>query len=301
MIDSVTLLWEGELSSFPSLAETAHIENDSGEYWLGKLGKMKVKVTNDSVWLSGSLPKYLLGNNLATLRRKDIITAIEKLSGDLNFNIGEAQVLRLDVSTNFIMSQPIPTYLDELESYGKYRKVREAKHSLRFESRAKSLIFYDKAKEMKSELPLEFIGKNILRYELQFKRQVSKIFGKQLKFIDLANDEIYKELIKIYYLSFVRIKKKSHLRFKIEELERMGNLTPKKIDELLAVMAIDMLGIEQVSTLIDSGKNAFANERAFFRAKSRVRELSHSSNFTEQSELASELEDKIKRLTYNSR
>ena len=83
-------------------------------YTESNLENLKVRQYYTNIIIMGSIAKYLLGNNLETLCRKNIKEAIESISDNLHFNFKDSKIFRLDVATNFIMNEQYKKYLISL-------------------------------------------------------------------------------------------------------------------------------------------------------------------------------------------
>ena len=103
MYDSATLCLatqntRGSMSNLTQIDDV--IDRHTGE-WLysrAKLKNLRVRVYMGAIWLTGSLPKFHLGTNIATLNRQETERAIQHLSDELHQPMTEARVFRMDVA-----------------------------------------------------------------------------------------------------------------------------------------------------------------------------------------------------------
>jgi hypothetical protein len=142
-----------------------------------------------NIWLTGSLAKFYFGNNIQTLSRSDTARAIDGLSDALGESIGRARVFRLDIGQTFEMNQAPAAYWREFLTPARTRRQDYRLESLTFCNKRRAVVFYDKQAETKrtGSKPSERAGatestallsrSNLLRFEVQFKRGISRVFG----------------------------------------------------------------------------------------------------------------------------
>src|SRR6056297_1886233 len=117
-------------------------ENADGIKYSGRINDLYISVTEKGLFISGSLPKYYLSDNMQTLRRQDTVHAIQKLSDDLHVSIKEAQLSRIDFAHNFIMNyhpKVYYSYLGESQYFERFLKS----NSLYYENSNRTKLFYD--------------------------------------------------------------------------------------------------------------------------------------------------------------
>ena len=101
------------------------LNKDTGEIWsVGNLDNLKVTVSMAGVSIKGSLAKFHFPNNTYTLNRHHVKEAIIKLSDTLHIDLLQANVTRLDVSTNFIMKSDVSSYFDVLGLCTHFNRVQ---------------------------------------------------------------------------------------------------------------------------------------------------------------------------------
>lgn len=168
MIDSVNLyLPQSELSNVDLLAEIPNYLTNLKEYVpkrggvavKGNLSNMQVTVKEHGVFINGSLPKYLQGNNIRTSNYQDVLYAFEKMSDELRISPGaleEAIVRRVDYSATLSVANPEIDYFSYLGEKPYFNRFIN-NTSLYYNSKAKErrnqrqkLLFYSKTEELKS-------------------------------------------------------------------------------------------------------------------------------------------------------
>ncbi len=168
------------------------------------------------LYFTGSLPKFYFGNNLAQLDWDTTKEAIQMLSDNLNVNIDDATLTRIDFGFNFILKHPIHRYTSCLVSYPRLINQRYAE-SISFISKSgsKSLKFYDKTKEIKNShktviqsIPEIYHNQNVLRYEIQLLKLLKerlKLDTVQVK--DLYDNTFQKRLMFLWLEGYQKVKK----------------------------------------------------------------------------------------------
>ncbi len=145
----------------------------------GMIRNFNVTITQNKIWINGSLCKFLKGNNIETLTPQEIKESLKTLSRLLNIPIFKGCLSRVDFGRNFEMKNNVVDYfkvLKETPHYSRNINVSELKY-LRKEY---TLSFYDKGKEIadKSKInrrkyTLNNLSK-LLRYELKLESNVAK-------------------------------------------------------------------------------------------------------------------------------
>ncbi len=296
MIDTVTL-WSniGSPVNQDYLCNIQEkIYTNTGELVIyATLSNMRVKITNEHISITGSLPKYIYGNNIQVLNRTDTKQALEQLSEELSHNINEFNVSRLDLANNLVLNYQVNSYLSSFGSLQYFKKDVYDKYSVLYRNAKRTVEFYDKSKERtskKSELPAFLDGHNILRYEYQLKKQPKSILGlKELKASYLFDENFIKELSTIWKETYFKIEKNRTIKLNNEVIPMLSS---KYLMKLLAAQGIEKIGFDNLLSMIDQEKAKF-NEREFYRLKNAIKELVKEPALTEPNENILELDRKI--------
>ena len=164
----------------------------------GKLNGLSVTAGSRGIIIEGSLPTYLLGNNLRPLSRQEVKDAIEKMSGELHLPVEKAHVWRVDMCANFSMQLPVIDYTSALLDLSSYQRDTWAnQETVQFRTRKILLCFYNKLQKMmvdKIPIPENLNGANLLRYEARFRSRLGEQFERKG---GIFGEDLYKE-------SFVR-------------------------------------------------------------------------------------------------
>lgn len=153
--------------------------DQSGEFVKGNLRNLYVVVRQDGITIEGSIQVYAQQENLSDFSFKDMADVLHQLGVSLDLPIEEGKVSRFDFSGNIILKHPVEAYLVHFGQKSRFRR-QEQNNGLYYQTKEKTLLFYDKIKEMKAKrglIPQYFEGKNILRYELRFMKRLPRQFN----------------------------------------------------------------------------------------------------------------------------
>jgi len=229
MVDTLRLRLDVADSGGADLMSTANfiqadkmLNQSTGEMWFsGNLESFRVTGNSGSVSLEGSLPTILFPNNARILTRKEVGLAVEKLSDLLHLPLKEARVTRIDCAYHWVMSKPVPEYLERLGGLSRFvrKPVANSLYYNKGERKTKadgvkytnSLIFYNKTKQCqdsKKDVPQVYEDSLLLRYECRWLINPSRQFGlRELKASTLSEPPFYKAMVgkwADYYFSIVK-------------------------------------------------------------------------------------------------
>jgi len=276
------------LDHLPNITES---RNKNGFWYSGKCGDFKVSMyPSNGVSLVGSLPKFYFGNNIQTLTRHETQKALERLSDELGFDVGLAEMKRLDVSTVIEMSRQPSDYYDCLGDKKRFERVQATKNTLYYNNHKQQLIFYDKTKEARAknaEVPQQFAGKNLLRYESRYSGRLKQ----QLPIVTVSAlyDEVFfRKMVQDWHSEFASISKIQRMAMNCN-----GINTPKNAkDAILATLLQEkgQQGIDRILADLKADGTLSSKQRSMI--KSDLRELMTTTNGQEY-DLLAELETKV--------
>ena len=195
--------------------QSEHLCSETGQHSItGHAENLRVKVTDRSCSVQGSLSKYLLNDNVQTLTRKGVQLATEKLEDILNLPMRQATVTRLDIGDNLRVKHPPAAYLPSLLATPYFDRI-ERQNSLTFSNKQRAMTFYDKLREAKaSREELPFLGSthHLLRYELRLlKNPASRLGLQELTLKELQTELVYMLLVDTWLSHFQSIPKADNL------------------------------------------------------------------------------------------
>jgi predicted N-acetyltransferase YhbS len=235
LIDKIRLRIEG------AKVNTAYIQ----DWWqqdtrtgTGHLGNIKIHQNINGVTVTGSIAKYLNGENMTPLSRKGVEAAVKKLEADIGLGLGAAVVTQIEISKTCIVKQCPSEYMrlfGDPPRYGRHEyrcggMIESVEYSTHQGSYA--LCVYDKAAEMKrngAEIPENFKTGNSLRVEYRIERRqgIKARFGHDLTASDLYEYETYRKLQRLFLENYKAIPKIGRVVF----VDRAGRITPAELEK----------------------------------------------------------------------
>jgi len=225
-----------------------------------------------------SIPKVIYGNNLQAVTELDINKFFKIVENRIQklFNKtvkkDEWQVYRLDLCKNFKMdnAQQLNQYIHQLAKIKIARKDTFLRNNETVEFRNKSIKihFYDKQKQLKKERVSDDLleqSKNILRFEMQLKKDGLRQYDNKRKAVDLLNKDFYKQ---------VMTEQLDLINAKLDEL----NMTENLLSEELFDLGLTISKIEKVYaflTFLDQFGESFVRNtygQNFYTRKNVVKE-----------------------------
>lgn len=263
----------------------------------GTLHNLIVTLSESYLTVKGSLAKYMYPTNAITLNWRYADGAISKLSDALGVDMTKATITRLDASASFQMRYPSEAYYPILGEKPFFRSpLRTSKHTLYYnqETRYKSLIFYDKKSEMKSdrqELPPPMQGsKGVLRYEARLigKSTIEKELNEQqVTGAMLGNKEFFRKVQKYWGKNYFDIKKNP------QEVSFDGVRTSKDIVGFILAHYVAKYGAKIMEDDFELLQAVNADRKTRYQARVMVRRILDKYKATKD-DLKQELDDAVK-------
>lgn len=158
-------------------------------------------------YFRGSLSKAVFGDNLQTLDYKDMKTCIEWLKDATQIaTIHKANITRLDIANICHLQHPTTEYTKYFGLYPRAKRI-EYGSTLYFQTRDKTLCFYDKGEELKAHgvTPHHPTTANMLRYEYRLKGRLKATFGDAVRLENLYNKRFYCRCISEWLQAWQRL------------------------------------------------------------------------------------------------
>lgn len=286
------------LAHIPNYLEgvTAHLKPNGSEYVTGQVKNLSIMVCEAGVSVKGSLPKFLFGDNFQLLTRQTSEQAVEKLSDVLGLPFKLAQVRRLDIAHSFMVKQESEAYFSYLGHCNYYSRLQQP-HTLYYQNRQRVKLFYNKVEEGKRagyQLPNVWEGKNVLRYELRYLRNLTKQFNRsEVTLETLTEEAFYMGLIDRWAGEYANIKKQQMYNLDLSIMKSI-----KDFDRQIYLRGLLSIGSEQkVLEMIEQAKREgiFENKMQVKRLKDKVKDLFHCPTaYTEKADLVAELDQHVK-------
>ena len=275
---------------------------DTGEVSVyGSVSNIRVSQTFGGYYIQGSLPKYLYGNNVCQLTRKDIGTAIENLSDTLHLPIQDADVTSIEVGANICLSKVPSAYIGLLGDMPRMKRVMLG-DSLYYRGSGKvfprQYYFYDKKQEVKKKggvMPVRLETANMLRYEMRLYRRLAKQLGiQELKASTLQDRAVYRELVNRWLDGYLSINKITGM--KEGGLKGVSGL--KEAKELFLARLIARSGgtsvIEEFINYLKTGSGMIGKRDVISKTKRELYRLAMLKKGSVDDGLINELTDNVK-------
>ncbi|KAA6327181.1 hypothetical protein EZS27_023810 [termite gut metagenome] len=271
--------------NYPAIAnclDTANtqINQDTGEVIkvFGRIGGLNVDIYNSGLYIVGSLPKFLYPDNIFPLNRKSTKEAFEKLSDCLHFPTDKAKIISLEFGAHFLMSKPVPAYLDML---------KETTH------------LYDKVKEAEKRgvhIPECYVNSNLLRYEMRYKgRLPQQLKEPEITGKTLSDEAFYRKMVKLYSDAYFAIDKVKTVKTTImNEIKTVS----EAFDTLVARL-INQSDQDQITAFMDELKQnqVFNDPKYYTRLKKKLSDIAGKADVTETNSLIKELDNEVKNVS----
>jgi len=284
---------------------TDHKEQNSARGYSisGRAGDYLVYLNESGISMKGSLPKFLLPDNIHTLSRAGAREAIQKLSDELHLPVNLAKVTRVDVSTVLPMSREPFEYYPLLGNKPRFERLQYSKVTLYYKTNEKQLIFYDKKVEAKAKgvkIPIGFEGANLLRVEARYtSRLPHHLKQPAITGATLWDEHFYSEMVKRWANEYHSINKLKSVSI----MDSSSIKTPKDGAAALFSIMLQEKGQEFINGYIADlrAKNTYPDPKYYSRLKDELNRLIIASTASEQSELIKELDKAVNEIVLNCR
>lgn len=242
MYDTLTLSLDNTMINPVVLTHSKeHVDLDTGVITnTGNLDNLFIKTCGDNLFINGSLAVYHLGNNFETLTRATTKEALVNLSDRLHIDISQANVYRMDIGQNLLMSKPVECYTSRLlEAPYLKRSPIANNQSIYFSSTNKTICIYDKIGEQKKKqkvIPDLFINKNVLRYENRFVKRLKAQFKVPEITAKKLTDEIF------YMKALTKWHENWKLIKKVKKGEALNMENVKEFEKSLIYYGMETIG-----------------------------------------------------------
>jgi hypothetical protein len=261
----------------------------------GKHGNFHVTANENRIFLSGSICKYFLKDNMQTLGRGQTKEAIQLLSDELHLPIDRANVTRVDIAENFLMRYEVPFYFPFLGSCQHYKRL-EQNNGIYYRNGKRELLFYGKIHEQKIKgipIPAMLANRNLLRYEMRFKSRLCKEFNRpEITANTLYDEKFYIEALKRWKENYFQIRKNKTVNNVNLNFKSMNHFE----QQILLVGIASLGGEPAILQAIEQARQQgiFSNKMQVKRFKDKVKKICSSPALTEDSEAIQELDKKVK-------
>lgn len=267
------------------------------DVFIGRINNLIVKHKNGRIYITGSLPKVLNGNNLIIPSIDEILALLQAITEVFELPIKLARIVGIDIGFDFEMNQPVKIYQDcFLDTPGFFRYKHN--NSIYYKRDNYTLIFYDKTKEVKknrydeptSNLPKGFEDKHILRYEIRFHSRVDNLFKfGVVRTLLLHSTTFRKALLEKWKKHYFDINKAKNLILG----DQIKNAPDFK--KQIALNGIDKLGGRKrlMAAVKDHRNNGVITPKSYESIQTWLRKISKNDNQFAETDYIVELNQKV--------
>lgn len=271
----------------------------------GNVENIKVMQYFGGYSIQGSLPKFLYGNNVCQLIRKEVGQAIEKLSDRLHLPLNDARVTSIEVGANICLTKQHTAYTRLLGDMPRMQRVSMA-DSLYYKGSGKvhprQYYFYDKVAEVKKHggiMPQGLEAANMMRYEMRLKGRLPfQLSIPEFKGSTLQDRKVYQELINRWLNGYLSINKLVNM----EDEHLKKGMSVKEAQEVFIAQQIAKGGSSMIDEFIAKLKQneCFDNRLYYNRVKSNLQKLASKTKLSVDNGDIEELTAKVKQIAQDS-
>lgn len=271
----------------------------------GNVENIKVTQYFGSYSIQGSLPKFLYGNNVCQLTRKEVGLAIEKLSDRLHLPLDDADITKIEVGANICLAKQHTAYTRLLGDMPRMQRVSMA-DSLYYQGSGKvhprQYYFYDKVAEVKKHggtIPQGLEAANMMRYEMRLNGRLPfQLSIQEFKGSTLQDRVVYQELINRWLNGYLSINKLVNM----EDEHLKKGMSVKEAQEVFIAQQIAKGGSSMIDEFIAKLKQneCFDNRLYYNRVKSNLQKLASKTKLSVDNGDIEELTAKVKQIAQDS-
>ena len=271
----------------------------------GNVENIKVMQYFGGYSIQGSLPKFLYGNNVCQLTRKEVGQAIEKLSDRLHLPLNDARVTGIEVGANICLTKQHTAYTRLLGDMPRMQRVSMA-DTLYYQGsgkvKPKEYYFYDKVAEVKKHggiMPQGLEAANMMRYEMRLNGRLPfQLSIPEFKGSTLQDRKVYQELINRWLNGYLSINKLVNM----EDEHLKKGMSVKEAQEVFIAQQIAKGGSSMIDEFIAKLKQneCFDNRLYYNRVKSNLQKLASKTKLSVDNGDIEELTAKVKQIAQDS-
>jgi hypothetical protein len=289
MVDALAVFLPDAQAPGDRLAELRPLRN--GEGFRGLLGNLRVTQGREGVFIQGSLPTYLNGENARTLSRQGLRAALGKLEAESGLDLHTGRVYQMETAATLPVREAPRRYLETWGPLPRFRKDSYGNgETVLYRTGGRSFTGYDKGAERAPEpLPYPLEGRYALRLELRYKRGLRRVLGRFISPWELTESEPYLAAVERWKRLYFDIPKKR------EVLLIMEGMTTKRLERSLAALGLHELGLDRLNAIIRDGQASEALDRTTAtRMRQLARELGQDEKLTSTEPLTAEIDEKVR-------
>lgn len=277
----------------PLLSDVKETVRDERTYYEGLIGSMEVHVKPSArnVFILGSLPKFLNGNNLYPVSKHSTAEALQKLSDALSFDVASMKVSELEFGISLPTTYPPSCYLSR---YGtmpdKHKVTQETTVYYMTKGHKDDFYLYDKVQEIGRALPRELRHSNVLRMEMRLRNGVASTLERPFLCAgDLPNRDVYNQLKRMFTDKYRAIRKLPQTCFSFPPMKTAGQAEKGFTAYLLASMPNPAKVVEEYMEIVKA--QGHLDRQAYGRLKRSITQSEALQTMSDEDPLLQEIED----------
>lgn len=273
----------------PELDNLRPLGNDS---FIGNLENLRVIHRPDGIYCSGSIVKYLQGENVTTLTLKTVKEALLKLEDITGWDLKETELKQVEIGATIPVKLPACYYLASwgtIPRFLKHTYQRNTLETITFSTKDRSFTGYDKKLES-NNIPSIYSGTELIRLELRYKRALKRRMKQKLSLWDLTDKNVYLTLVSHWRDAYFSIPKSREVILNTTE-----NISPKDLDNALKLYGLQQIGIDNYLILINSlAQRGTLGAVQAGRSRKNIRDLEKDPRISQPAGLIKELDAKVR-------
>ena len=253
-----------------------------------KLENMDLIQSPSQFIVRGSLARFGRGDNVGDFTLSMVRDALDRLECELQYPIRKGQVWELEVARTLIMRFPPSQYLTLWGDVPRFCKTTFPNGlTVLYHNGRRSFQGYDKSAQVGlAGLPERYRGRNLLRLEYKFKKELTEVLGSKLTVAGLTDPD--------QYIHFLREFKRFALSIPQDRNPRpvwVGGM--KNMKDSLAAIAISSMGGPHALLADLAGQlGIMPSQRS--KMKAELLALTQESAWNNPNELSQELHQKVR-------
>jgi len=284
-----------DLKYLKKLTNAQNIINryNTSDKYKGNYKGFTILIANKGITIVGSFSNYYLGYQ-KFLPHSKLKDAVGKLSFELNLDLANAKLYRVDVNFNIITDKKTEKYTNNLFlDLPRFKRI-EQDDGVKFRTGSKELVFYNKSLELFEKRGIK--AEKLYRIEFRILKNVKKHTG-LIYLKDLYNVKNYHSILTQFFELFKKMKKQSLANINQSEFNSVKAFQ----NHLLALGIISFGGEKEIFRTIEQfdRNKIFKNRNQKSRLRKNMKSLIDNTYQKKLNPLVREISDKFEK-AYNS-
>ena len=284
-------------------AKPEDVNKRGADLFTGKIRNLKIWESLDGVFVSGSVAKFLNGENITHLTIETYSDGLKLIENETGLNLHNAILKQCEFGANIVVKNPVSDYLRNfgilprfgLNTFQTIDGIESVTYSTKSGNR--EFYAYDKIQEMESKkiaIPEIYEKSNVIRLEYRIKKRagIKSLLGseKDLTPYDLSDTETYRNLAGQFWTFYDSIPKIGRQVFLAGNKEK----TPKELTDILAEYFRQSHPKEYSALIQQCKERGLLSGKSLERIRAIERKNGRNYEFSDTNELIVELNEKMR-------